>query len=127
MKLFFDGACVFCRRETQVIRRMDRRGVHEYIDISEPGFDAAVYGLNAWRVNRYFTGISNNGNVSEGPETVYLALKETGFEFLVFPLRFELVRRILNPVYRLYARWRIPISNKLGRKCEGACEVKVER
>jgi predicted DCC family thiol-disulfide oxidoreductase YuxK len=111
MKLFYDGACVFCRREIKVIRRMDRDGIHEYIDISELGFDAVGYGLDAWRVNRYFTGISNKGAVSEGPETVYLALKEKVCEFLVFPLRFELVRWILNPVYRLYARWRIPISH----------------
>gem|GEM_PF-6224534 len=46
MKLFYDGACVFCRRETAMIRRLDRRRVHHYIDISEVGFDAADYGLN---------------------------------------------------------------------------------
>lgn len=127
MKLFYDGNCVFCRRETAIIRFLDRRGAHEYIDISKPGFDASDYGLDSLRVNRYFTGMSSDGAVTEGPETVYYALKEVGFEFLVFPLRFEFIRRLLSPVYKLYACWRIPISKMLGRRCDGACDIGRDR
>lgn len=127
MKLFYDGACVFCRRETVIIRRLDRRGAHEYIDISEPGFDASDYGLNSLRVNRYFTGLSIDGAMTEGPETVYYAFKEVGFGFLVFPLRFKFIRRLLNPIYRLYACWRVPVSKLLGGRCDGACDIGRER
>ena len=127
MKLFYDGACVFCKRETAMIQRLDRHGAHEYIDISELGFDASDFGLDPLRVQRYFTGVSRDGVVTEGPETVYFALKEVGFGFLVFPLRFVWIRRLLNPVYRLYARWRSPVSKMLGRGCDGGCDIGRER
>jgi|GEM_PF-7066227 len=83
--------------------------------------------LNPDRVNRYFTGLSGDGAVTEGPTTVYYAFRELGLEFLVMPLRFAIVRRLLNPVYGLYASWRVPLSKMLGRKCAGTCDLPRER
>ena len=122
MKLFYDGDCVFCRHETAIIRRLDHHKLHEYIDISKKGFDAAKYGLSTLRVKKYFTGLSNEGVVTEGPDTVYYALKEIGYEFFVFPLRFRFIRRLLNPVYIIYAYCRVPVTKMLGRRCDGSCE-----
>lgn len=121
MQLFYDGSCVFCKREIGIVRSFDRGKTHKYIDISKAEFDAAAHGLDAARVNKYFSGIREGTAITEGPETVYHAMREIGCEWLVFPLRFHLIRKLVAPVYELYARWRVPISNKLGRSCEGSC------
>lgn len=37
LTVWFDGACPLCRREIALMRRLDRRGRIEFVDVAEPG------------------------------------------------------------------------------------------
>lgn len=36
LTVWFDGACPLCRREIALMRRLDRRGVIEFVDVQSP-------------------------------------------------------------------------------------------
>lgn len=36
LTVWFDGACPLCRREIALMRRLDRRGVIRFVDLSDP-------------------------------------------------------------------------------------------
>ena len=55
--LLFDGECPFCRLEVEWLQRRDKRGLLAAVDIAQPGFDAARYGLDRDRVHARLHGV----------------------------------------------------------------------
>jgi predicted DCC family thiol-disulfide oxidoreductase YuxK len=52
LQVFFDGACPLCSREMAIVRRRDRHGNLQLIDIARPDFDAPALGLDPLRLQQ---------------------------------------------------------------------------
>lgn len=118
-KVLYDGECPFCRREVQWLKRRDRAGRLAAEDISALGFEPAKYGLSRDEVVRVLHGVRSDGTVVKGMDAVRDAYGAAGLGWLVAPTRLPLVRTISDCGYRLFARFRIPISRLLGGGCAG--------
>jgi predicted DCC family thiol-disulfide oxidoreductase YuxK len=121
LTLYFDGACPFCVKSMRQLRRWDRAGRLAFVDIAAPGFDPAPLGVDMAALNREVHGLTAEGAVIAGIDTMLAAYTLAGRGWLVWPLRVRLLRPALAGSYRWFARHRYAISRRLGMRLPNAC------
>jgi predicted DCC family thiol-disulfide oxidoreductase YuxK len=66
LQIFFDGGCKICSWEIRKYLARDTQGRLGTIDIHAPGFSAETFGLDRYRVRRYFHVLTEDGRVIAG-------------------------------------------------------------
>jgi predicted DCC family thiol-disulfide oxidoreductase YuxK len=66
LRIFYDGGCKVCAWEVNKYLAQDHDGRLGTIDINAPGFEAERYGLDSYRVRRYFHVLTSEGRVIAG-------------------------------------------------------------
>lgn len=116
IQLLYDGACPICRREAAWLRRADRRGRLELVDISVPNFDPTRFGLSHEAVQGALHAIGPNGRIVRGMDAVRAAYRAVGWGWLAAPTGWPLLRPVFDRLYRAFARNRLRIGRWLGRE-----------
>ncbi len=111
VKLLYDGACPFCRREIEWLRRRDHYGTLATEDISDPAFDPGRYGLTKAEAMRALHGVLPDGRVVSGLEAVREAYRAIGLGWVVAPTGWPVLRQVCDHFYTTFARNR----RRLGR------------
>jgi predicted DCC family thiol-disulfide oxidoreductase YuxK len=124
VKLLYDGACPFCRREVEWLKRRDRHGNLAIEDISDPAFDPGPYGLTKEEVMGALHGVLPDGRVVRGLEAVRRAYRAIGLGWLVAPTGWPVVGQVCDQFYGAFAHNRIRLGRLFGTRCESdACVV----
>lgn len=121
LTLYFDGHCAFCATEMQRLARWDVARRLAFVDIAGEGFDPAPLGVDPSALNRELHGLTGDGRLLVGVDCLLMAYSLAGRSGLVWPLRFRLLRRLLSPLYRLFARHRYRMSRWLGYRQPATC------
>jgi predicted DCC family thiol-disulfide oxidoreductase YuxK len=66
MKMLFEGQCPFCSREVEMLRKRNNRGLIAFNDITERGFDPAIYGLTMPQVVGSMHAVKPDGWIVHG-------------------------------------------------------------
>ncbi|MCO5169835.1 MAG: DUF393 domain-containing protein [Planctomycetes bacterium] len=121
IEVFHDGACPLCRREVDLLRRLDRgRGRIRFTDIAAPGFDPAAHGRTLDAFMARLQGRLPDGTWVEGVEVFRRLYAAVGFGPLVGLTRLPGLSHLLDAGYRVFARNRLRWTGR----CEDACEVR---
>ena len=125
VKALFDGDCPLCRREIEMLRRLDRdRGRVAFEDISTQPFDPARYGLDFEAVMSRIHGVLPDGALIEGVEVFRHLYTAVGLGWLVAPTRWPLLRPLFDAAYRWFARNRLRLTGRAEASCRDAvCRV----
>jgi predicted DCC family thiol-disulfide oxidoreductase YuxK len=119
-EVFFDGECPLCRREIELLRRLDRGARLRFTDISEPSFDPASIGLDRATLMGRIHGRLPSGEIVEGVEVFRRLYTAVGLRWLVAPTRLPGVSHLVDLAYRVFARNRLRLT---GRCASDACAV----
>lgn len=121
-RILVDGNCPVCRREGNLLRRLDdgrKRVIVE--DISRPDFNPTRYGLTQDEVMREIHGITWDGRIVKGMEVFRTVYDLLGLGFLTAPTGWPILRPIADVAYKLFARNRHLLAG-WGTGCEsGSC------
>jgi predicted DCC family thiol-disulfide oxidoreductase YuxK len=125
LKMLYDGQCPFCRREVAWLEKLNHWGDLVFEDISHPDFDPTKYGLTYEEVDGKLHGITPEGTIVRGVETIRKAYQAVGLGWLVAPTGWPVLRPLFDQIYDVFAKYRVPLGQWLGgRTCEGdACNV----
>lgn len=115
MRVLYDGACPFCRREIDWLRRRNRELKLVFEDISSAGFDPGKYGLSTEEVAAQLHGILPDGSVVRGAETVRRCYEAIGLGWLAAPTRWFPLRPATDWAYGVFARNRHRWGRWFGR------------
>lgn len=119
LKLLFDGACPFCRREIAWMEKRNKNGYLAFEDISASDFHANRYGLTQESVMGVIHGVLHDGRIIKKVDVFIEAYRLLDLAWLVAPLSWPGVRFIANRGYEIFARYRVPIGHFLGaRSCQ---------
>jgi predicted DCC family thiol-disulfide oxidoreductase YuxK len=119
IEVFFDGACPLCRREMDVVRRLDRRGRVVMTDIDAPGF-VPPGSLTQSDLMARIHGRLPDGTIVEGVEVFRRIYAAVGFGPLVAVTRVAPFSWAAEAAYRVFARNRLRIT---GRCTDETCAV----
>ncbi|MBL8730335.1 MAG: DUF393 domain-containing protein [Planctomycetes bacterium] len=121
--LLYDSECPFCRLEVEWLQRRDRRGLLRAVDIAQPDFDAARYGLTRERVHARLHGVLADGTVVEGMPAIRAAWRAAGLGWVMAPTGWPVLRWLCDLGYVIFARYRVPLGRWFGRRCGDRCSV----
>lgn len=128
IRILLDGDCPLCRREGEMLRRLDRgRGRIGFEDISSPGFEPQRYGLDRARVMARIHGVLPDGSVVEGLEVFRRAYSAVGLGWLLAPTRWPGIRSLSDAGYRLFARNRLRLTGRTQSCEDGLCAQAVAK
>ncbi|UCC15689.1 MAG: DUF393 domain-containing protein [Gammaproteobacteria bacterium] len=124
IKLLYDAACPFCRREIHWIKRRDKTNILALEDISAPEFDAGRYGLDYETVDGAIHAILPDGSIITGMEVFRRLYATIGLGWLLAPTGWPGLRRLFDWGYKVFARNRVRLGGAVGRRCDDAtCET----
>ena len=109
--MLYDGACPFCARETSVLKRADTAGRVRFVDISDPAFDPATFGVTRPDVEAQLHFFDGNGRLLRAMEAIRAAYREAGIGRRMAWTGIPLFRPIFDRLYRLFARHRRRLGN----------------
>jgi len=123
-KLLYDGGCPLCVREVSWLRFWNRRGLLAFEDISADGFDAARYPKTRQELMQAMHGVYRDGRIVRALEAFREAYRLVGLGWLLAPTRWPVLRPLFDLLYRLFARYRMPLGSFFGQTCaSGACPL----
>ena len=103
-----------------MLRGRDRKRRIRFVDIAEPGFDAASIGRTQQMLMDAIHGRLPDGTLVDGVEVFRRLYTAIGFGPLVALSRLPGVRQLLDLAYRVFARNRLRLT---GRCVDGKCEL----
>ena len=110
LTLLYDAACPVCALEMDHLRERNSAGRLEFVDIAAPGFDAAAWVTTRAALDAEIHGVWADGTVTVGLETLRGAYAAVGLGWVMRPTGFAPVRPLFDTAYRIFARYRQPIS-----------------
>ncbi len=105
VEIFFDGDCPLCRREINLLKRMDRDHWVLFSDIAQPEFEVA--GKTFDELMDRIHGRLPDGSFIEGVEVFRRVYDAIGFRWCVAITRWPGVRNLLDLSYHFFARNRL--------------------
>ncbi len=117
IKVLFDGECPVCRREIDLLKRLDRRNRIATEDISALGFDPGRFGLTFPEVMGTIHGILPNGQVLDGMEVFRHLYKAIGLGWMLSWTRWPLARPFIDNGYQWLASHRLHWTGQTGVAC----------
>jgi predicted DCC family thiol-disulfide oxidoreductase YuxK len=108
--VYYDGACPLCRSEMGVLMRRNAAGHLRFVDIAQPGFDAAALGVTHAALMARLHVRRPDGGWLVGVPAVQAAYAATGHRRIAAALARPVVARLARPAYDWLAdhRYRLP-------------------
>lgn len=110
LTLYYDAACPVCALEMDHLKARNGAGRLAFVDISAPGFDAAASGATLAELDAEIHAVHPDGRHVIGLEALRLAYAAVGLGWVLRPTGFGPLRPLFDGAYRLFARYRQPIS-----------------
>jgi predicted DCC family thiol-disulfide oxidoreductase YuxK len=110
LRLLYDAQCPVCSLEMDHLRARCPDGRLLFEDVSQPGFDAARFGLTFEAVDAEIHAIRPDGSVLKGVEVLRLAYAAAGLGWVMRPTGWAPLRPLFDLGYRVFARHRRRIS-----------------
>ncbi len=120
-EVFFDGACPFCRREIDWLRKRVKAGVIRFTDLALEEFDPGEVGKTHEELMARIHGRLPDGTLVEGVEVFRRLYTAAGLGGLVAFSRWPVVRNLLDLGYSLFAKNRLRLA---GRCKDEVCRTK---
>lgn len=105
LTLLYDGECELCRRSAARLRRADRRGALELLDLNDPAASARFPQVHWERARALMQAVDERGRVYSGAEAWSRAGDRLpGWRRLAWILRLPVLRALAAVVYAWIAR-----------------------
>ena len=103
--LLFDGACGLCRASIARVRRLDRRGHIELLDLHDPEAPRRFPQVNREEAMRLMQAVDSQGRVYSGVDAwARIGMSLPGWKYLAWALMIPGIRFAAAKVYAWVAR-----------------------
>jgi predicted DCC family thiol-disulfide oxidoreductase YuxK len=110
LTLLYDAACPVCSLEMDHLWQRNGAGHLAFVDISAAGFDATAWGTTPAALNTEMHAVTPDGRHLIGLEALRAAYAAVGLGWVLRPTAWGPLAPLADASYRLFARYRLPIS-----------------
>lgn len=111
-KLFYDGDCPICKREISYLKNKNHDEQMKFIDICSLEFEKEKEDLSYEKAMQAMHGRDEAGNLLVGLDAFSKAYAKSNLILLSSLLNLSFLRPILNPIYFLFAKYRMRITGR---------------
>ena len=112
LSVYFDGDCPICRREIDLVKRLNRRQRLKFIDFSTSAYRSGEHGLNQCDLGKVIHARWSDGRVITGVEVFREMWDAVGLGFLANVSRWPIVNGVLLKAYDWFARNRLRLTGR---------------
>lgn len=112
IEAFYDGGCPLCRREVNMIQRLDKQHKILFSNIADPHFDFESRGKSFDQLMSQMHAQLSDGTWITGVEVFRSLYAAIGYGWLVFPTRFPGISQLLNVLYSAFAKKRFKLTGR---------------
>ncbi len=113
LTLLFDGGCPLCQREISFLRSRDRWNTISFVDIDSPTYSPELYrGISYREAMGRIHAITDRGEILKDVQVFREAYQLVGLGWVYAPTTWPLIGNLIDEVYRLWARWRLPFTRR---------------
>ncbi len=126
LTLLFDGGCPLCQREVAFLRSRDCFNNIAFVDIDSPGYNPELYcGISYRKAMGRIHAISDSGEIFKDVRVFREAYRLIGMGWIYSPTTWPVLGAMADIFYRLWARWRLPLTFRpsLDQLCESRQQV----
>ena len=116
IEVFFDGDCPLCRKEINLLRRLDRRHKIRFTNIADPHF-VPPPGQSFQDLMDEIHGRLPDGSWVTGVEVFRRLYGAVSCNCLMAPTRLPGVSHLLDWGYRLFAKNRLRLTGRCDDRC----------
>ena len=120
----FDGECPLCRRETNFLKKKDSLNNIEFVDISKSDFNPKDYqNISYLEAMNNLHGILDGQKIIKGLDVLSYSYDLVGLGWIYYPLKLPYISDILRLFYKLWAKYRLPITGRSNEEkiCSSRC------
>ena len=124
LTFLFDGECPLCRRETKFLKKKDSLNNIEFVDISKSDFNPKDYqNISYLEAMNNLHGILDGQKIIKGLDVLSYSYDLVGLGWIYYPLKLPYISDILRLFYKLWAKYRLPITgrSKEEKICSSRC------
>ena len=124
LTLLYDGGCPLCVREVTFLRRRDRDQSIRFIDVDAQDYCPEDWcGISYRQAMARIHAIQADGTVLTDVEVFREAYRLIGLGWLYAPTRWPMLGPVVDALYRVWARYRLQITNRasLDQLCQERC------
>ena len=128
LTLLYDGGCPLCVREVSFLRRRDRSGAIDFVDIDAPDYTPSRHqGISYEQAMARIHAIRSDGTVLRDVAVFREAYRLIGLGWLYAPTGWPLLGGLVNGAYGLWARVRLPMTGRgsLQQVCDQRCQPRA--
>lgn len=131
LTLLYDGGCPLCLREVTFLRQRDlSRNSHQprlaFVDIDAADYDPACHsGISYREAMGRIHAIRADGSVVRDVAVFRSAYELIGLGWLYAPTSWPVIGPIADGLYKLWARWRLPLTRR--PDLDQLCSCRTER
>jgi predicted DCC family thiol-disulfide oxidoreductase YuxK len=122
IEVFFDGACPLCRREIDIVRKLDRCHRIRLTDIAAAQFRPSEYGKSLGEFMSEIQGRLPSGQWIQGVEVFRQLYSAIGLGWLASISRFPIITQLTEFAYRVFARNRLRWTGR----CDDRCDIEPQ-
>lgn len=128
LTLYYDGSCPLCAREIRALRRRASPQRLQLVDIDAADFDPASLGFSRSQLQQRLHARFADGQWVSGLDATFWSWCAAGLGRWAAPLRWPLLRPLLELGYRLFCRLRpflhwLPHPDGAARCRTATCEL----
>lgn len=127
LTLLYDRRCAVCRLEMDELQARDSDSKLRFVDISQDGFDAAVWGATLAELNAVIHARDAQGCTHRGVSALRLAYVAVGRGWVLAPTGWPVLRPLSDAFYAWFARHRYGISRLLSPLIEHIAAARTAR
>jgi predicted DCC family thiol-disulfide oxidoreductase YuxK len=125
LTVLYDGACSLCRASARRVRRFDRRGRIELLDLADPSAAERFPQVDREVAMKWMQAVDRRGQVSSGADAwARIGLLLPGWKLLAWLLLVPGLRWLAGKVYAWIARNRYRWNRAVCQ--DGSCSVHLE-
>ncbi|MDF1580349.1 MAG: DUF393 domain-containing protein [Desulfuromonadales bacterium] len=120
LTIYYDGSCIVCATEIDHYRRLQHQGRLQFVDITAPDFDAAIYGRTQGAFMARMHVKDAVGNFHVGVDAfleIWSALPNRGYRLLGKAIALPGIHCAARCGYALFARYRRYLPKRT--RCQG--------
>ncbi len=114
LTLYYDGSCPLCAAEMLWLRAGNQRRLLAFVDVAADDYQPACHGLSCERALAALHGRFDDGELLVGVPVFAAAYARAGHPVLAALYRQPLLQPFWQLAYRLFLRFRHPLSRRLG-------------
>ena len=114
LTIYYDGQCPLCQAEIEFLKMRNRENLLAFVDLADPSLDEDKHQISCSMALENIHGRLGDGRLLVGVAVFAEAYRRAGLHTLSWLLSRRWSTPMLSIAYRVFARYRRPISGLIG-------------